>query len=83
MRRSAWLIPCFLVLHSPDGTPLWYRAESIQEVKPVKHQHREQFAKSTNSVVYASDGPQGVSEPAEFVMERIARCGKGITLPPN
>ena len=83
MRRSAWLIPCFLVLHSPDGTPLWYRAESIQEVKPVRHQHRELLTKSTHSVIYASDGAQGVSEPAELVMERIARCGKGITLPPN
>lgn len=68
------LLPCLIVLHSPDGGTLQIESNSIYAVRDASGAVAEHLAKGTHTVLYVGSKVFGVTETPEQIAELTERC---------
>lgn len=74
MRRWT-LLPCLIVLHSPDGGTLQVEASSVYAMRAATGNVQEHVAKGTNTILYVGGKVFGVTETPQEIAALMESCG--------
>ena len=71
------MLPCLIVVHSPDGSELRIDTNHILAVRPAAGVS-EHVAKGTNTLIYTGGKVFGVTEGFDDAINQIEQCGRNL-----